>query len=657
MALPEYNLDDRRFQDLVDECKRLIPKYCPEWTDHNLSDPGVTLIELFAWMSEQIIFRLNKVPEKSYIKFLEMVGARLMTATAARADLTFTLAAASDNPVLVPQGSEVSTVRTETEEAIIFATDEELVIVPPNLSACLTSATDATDGEAFTDRSRALRDPDHQFEIFEAQPKPGNTFYLGFREDLSRHKLAVNLEAKIEGIGVDPRHPPIRWQGWSADKSAWVALDVESDSTGGFNRSGEVILHVPRGCALRELDGKVAFWVRCVVVEPEKNKRPYSASPRVKNLRAYSIGGTSLASHGVKVTGEMLGISDGSPSQTFRLQQTPVLARHYGEVVEVVSPEGEVERWSEVEDFSESGPEDAHFVLDSVSGEVCFGPNIRRPDGRRRQYGKLPPVGHTIRMAGYRFGGGIAGNVGTGTLAVLKSSLPLVDAATNRSPAAGGADPEELEHAMLRVPRLLKTTNRAVTAEDYEFLARQASPAVARCHCIQPSLRGEAAAVGPGLVHLYIVPALPEEELRVSPEMMVLSPHVQQTVHAFLDERRLLTTMIQIGSPAYKLVTIELAVKGTPGTDPQALKQKVEEALYRYLHPLFGGPNADGWPFGRALFLPEIYALVQRMPEVDYLEEIKLYQQGADGREGPFERISFEPGSLPCSLGHVVVVK
>src|SRR3972149_11106685 len=106
MALPECNLDDRRFQDLVDECKRLIPKYCPEWTDHNLSDPGVTLIELVAWMSEQIIFRLNKVPEKSYIKFLEMVGGRLMTATAARADLTFTLAAASDNPVLVPQGSE-----------------------------------------------------------------------------------------------------------------------------------------------------------------------------------------------------------------------------------------------------------------------------------------------------------------------------------------------------------------------------------------------------------------------------------------------------------------------------------------------------------------------------------------------------------------------
>ena len=71
MSLPTPNLDDLRFQrDLVDEARRRIIRYCPEWTDYNLSDPGITLIELFAWMTETMIYRLNRVPEKNYLKFM-----------------------------------------------------------------------------------------------------------------------------------------------------------------------------------------------------------------------------------------------------------------------------------------------------------------------------------------------------------------------------------------------------------------------------------------------------------------------------------------------------------------------------------------------------------------------------------------------------------
>ena len=74
MALPVPNLDDRRFQDLVDDAKRLVQQRCPEWTDHNVSDPGVTLIELFAWMTDQVVYRLNRVPDRHYVKFLELIG-------------------------------------------------------------------------------------------------------------------------------------------------------------------------------------------------------------------------------------------------------------------------------------------------------------------------------------------------------------------------------------------------------------------------------------------------------------------------------------------------------------------------------------------------------------------------------------------------------
>ena len=85
MALPVPNLDDRRFQDLVDDAKRLVQQRCPEWTDHNVSDPGVTMIELFAWMTDQMLYRLNRIPERNYVRFLDLIGVRLFPPTAAKA--------------------------------------------------------------------------------------------------------------------------------------------------------------------------------------------------------------------------------------------------------------------------------------------------------------------------------------------------------------------------------------------------------------------------------------------------------------------------------------------------------------------------------------------------------------------------------------------
>ena len=94
MTLPSPNLDDLRFQrDLVDEARKRIINYCPEWTEYNLSDPGITLIELFAWMTELMIYRLNRVPDKNYIKFLEMLGLQQKPAHSARTELTFWLSA------------------------------------------------------------------------------------------------------------------------------------------------------------------------------------------------------------------------------------------------------------------------------------------------------------------------------------------------------------------------------------------------------------------------------------------------------------------------------------------------------------------------------------------------------------------------------------
>src|SRR3954454_10366879 len=133
MVLPSPSLDDRRFQTLVDDAKRLVQQRCPRWTDHNVSDPGVTLIEAVAAMTEQLIYRLNRVPDRQYVKFLELLGITLFPPTSARAPVTFWLSAAQPDTVRVPAGTQVATVRTESDEAIVFETVDELRIVATSL--------------------------------------------------------------------------------------------------------------------------------------------------------------------------------------------------------------------------------------------------------------------------------------------------------------------------------------------------------------------------------------------------------------------------------------------------------------------------------------------------------------------------------------------
>ncbi len=74
MALPLINLDDKTFEELVKEAKKYIPVYAPHWTDHNLHDPGITLIELFAWLTEMQVYRLNRITKNSRWNFLKLVG-------------------------------------------------------------------------------------------------------------------------------------------------------------------------------------------------------------------------------------------------------------------------------------------------------------------------------------------------------------------------------------------------------------------------------------------------------------------------------------------------------------------------------------------------------------------------------------------------------
>ncbi len=655
MALVTPNLDDRKFQDIVDEAKRRIPRYCPEWTDHNVSDPGVTLIELFAWMTEMLIYRLNRVPERNYIKFLDLMGLKLLPPRPARVDVTFRLSAPQPETVVIPRNTEVATERTSAQEAISFMTERDLRIVVPHLVHCLVSRANAT----FHNFMPALKNPELDLPIFQEVPQENDAMYLGYRENLAGLTLALAIRCHIEGIGVDPRNPPLEWECWNGGEGRWEALTLEMDTTGGINRDGDVILHVPYGCSMRSVDGKEACWIRCRAVKPRSGQPAYSASPHVQGLGSQCIGGTVPASHGTRVVREVLGRSDGMPGQVFHLQQTPLLPRVEGETVEVQCSDGdEFESWLEVEDFGASAPTDKHFTLDSVSGEVQFGPVIRQPNGQMRQYGQVPPKGRQIRFSAYRSGGGAIGNVGEGTIKVLKESIPYVRWIRNSGGAIGGRDAEDLEAAKMRGPQLLRARHRAVTAEDFEHLTREASSAVARVRCLAPRGADEASAVRPGSVALQVVPAVTDTQGPIPPEELAVNDRLREEIRRHLDDRRLLTVEVSVGPPPYRWVSVEARLKAKRRSDPDRVRQEAEQALYRFINPVLGGPEGEGWPFGRGLFMSDLYSLLQQLPGVDHVTDLQLFVVDPENgsREAPSQQVAAPADGLICSHRHLVTV-
>ncbi|MGW1674699.1 putative baseplate assembly protein [Streptomyces sp. NPDC002324] len=647
MALPSPNLDDRRFQQFVDDAKRYIQQRAPEWTDHNVSDPGVTLVETVAHMADQIVYRLNRVPEKNHLAFLDLVGITLFPPSAARTDVTFWLSAPQEEPVPLPVGTEVATLRTESEEAVVFATERELSVVPCALRHLVTQRP----GEPVADRTADLAEG-KDLMCFAESPRPGDGVLFGLTAAVPYCAIVLELDSVVDGVGVDPRQPPLVWEAWTED--GWTECEVDRDGTGGLNRPGEVVLHMPGGHTLSRTGGQEAGWLRCRVTEPLPGQPFYTTSPTVRAAEAFTIGGTTTAVHAETVYDEALGESTGLPGQRLRLAHHPVVGDTPPVLLQTAEHDGWTD-WDVVPTFAASTSYDRHITLDSATGEIAFGPAVREPDGTLRAYGAVAPKGAVIRAVRYRTGGGRAGNVARGAIRVLRTSVPYVSEVVNREAARGGVDAETVEEAKVRAPITLRAQERAVTLRDYEELARRAAPETARITCLE----GEEGEHGAYAVRVLVVPqAVPDPGGRLRFEQLVPGDALLRRITRHLDERRLIGTRLAVGPPFYQGVTVVATLHAFRGTDTDRVRRQAHDALYRHLDPLTGGADGRGWPFGRPVQSGEVFAVLQRVPGVELVDDVQLHPADPlTGKRGdPTNRIDLSPPSLVFSFDHRVRV-
>ncbi|MEG4166553.1 MULTISPECIES: putative baseplate assembly protein [unclassified Microcoleus] len=482
--------------------------------------------------------------------------------------------------------------------------------------------------------------------------------YLGFDKPFAnRH---TSLFAQVEPPqSVQPSDTePVRLVWEYASPSGWSWLGVQ-DETNAFAERGLIQFIGPTDWEKTSEFGQELFWLRVNWQEGQ-----FRVPPRLQRL----LTNTMWATQAITLENEILGSSDGTTSQIFRTVQKPVLQGEKLEVQEVKIPSaeertaiellegndavkvvrdeaGQIEavwvRWHKVRDFYGSEPGDRHYVLDRLTGELLFG------DG---QYGMVPPQGrNNIRLCQYQTGGGTRGNLAANTVVQLKTTVPYIEKVTNLEAAGGGTEQESIDRVKERGPKFLRHRDRAVTIQDFEDLAYEALPDVARAKAIAPTFKqksqeqkdnrfdpldpnlwldpntrnpnldnhNKAKADNAGQIRILIVP-------RTTAPQPVPSLGLIDRVKAYMRERCDPSVDLQVTGPEWQAVSVTAEVVPKSLEKADAVRAAVVEQLEKFLHPLTGGKKGQGWALGRLPQQSDLYAVIQSISGVDHVRSLKV---------------------------------
>lgn len=620
MPLPLPTLDRLTYDELVAEARGSLPALAPDWTDYNAHDPGITLLELLAWLAEGASYRLDNIPNESYRAFLRLAGVVLRPAQVAETMLVFRTTAAAQ---LLPNGISVRSNGGEVE----FQTTAQLFVSDARLKTVMRSAGGVYEDLTARSMAKAGIVPLGQ------QPQPGDALYLGFDRPLAPADTEITLglwtgnecedhvtrgrlvaeqtaiddeAARLCPRGLPPNQPDWRqhysartvWE-YYAGQGRWPALKDVVDETRALTLTGVVRFKVPAfdqqatgGVPLSAAAG--TYFIRCRL-----ERGGYDCPPRI----VYAAINTVAARQAVDAPMHKFR-STGRAGQRFDLAHKPVAPGSVGLTVTLKNGTADG-NWQAAPSWDGLGPHTRTCVVDTEAGAVLFG------DGR---IGRVPAAEAEVSVA-YQTGGGSDGNVAAGTLAYPTAPHPTVQIEQPFA-ACGGADAETLEGAKARAVRELAVPTRAVTLSDFESLAL-AAPGVpiVRAHAIADYHPAIGCIPVGGSTTVVVLPSCPDE--RPEPTAPLLA-----TVQRYLERRRLLAGEIHVVGPQYTPVAVSARLQARPGVDRRALVGEARRALDQWFHPLTGGPDGQGWPIGRAVYRAELLALLHDVPGVAYVEEV-----------------------------------
>ena len=514
----------------------------------------------------------------------------------------------------------------------------------------------------FADHSKIAATEYKPFQVFQPIAEESPTLYLGWEQPFPNDTCSIYFNVlEFEGKGgraalrsFDDRtesyiEQRVAWEYWNG--KMWAPL-APRDTTESFTQAGFIEFIGPPDFRSSRRFADSAHWMRARL-----EMGGYDEPPRCNRIMLNAVHAHNVTTYG----DTLLGTSMGTPNQSFSFPRGPVLD---GEVImvreqdqptpeeleelkalwgaeKVAEPDtdygGFWVRWQPVDSFFDKGPRDRCYVKELVSGEVNFGDGVR---------GMIPPKGDkNVRARIYRVGGGAVGNVPAASINQLVKTLAFVAEVGNPYPAQGGCDMETVEEAKLRAPHMLKARNRAVTVDDFEWLAKEASNSVARVKCL-PSTSRE------GEVTVIVVPrASSRDELGEKP---VPTVELLKRVRQYLNQRRLVSTVVNVVRPSYVECSLRIEIVCAQSGASDKIKKNIDREVRRFLHPLKGWRGGKGWPFGRSLLKVDLYQVVESVDGVDLVDKIRIFDEDRGGVE--VEQLRVEEDQL-IHLVNVTVVE
>jgi hypothetical protein len=420
----------------------------------------------------------------------------------------------------------------------------------------------------------------------------------------------------------------LKWEYWNGKD--WMSLGI-NDYTDNFHESGFVNFNCPADLDVRNEFGRELHWIRVI-----HEYGSFEISPRILSVHLNSVYALNRQTH----SNELLGSSTGALNQEFPILHEPLLPEieiavkehdvpTYEEKLILLAEEGEdviqikkgVDgseevwiRYHQVPNFYSSTSKSRHYMIDYINNIVCFGNGIN---------GIIPPrMKNNIKAVRYYTGGGTNGNVGRRTISILRENIPYIAEVINHYPAEGGADIESLDDLKRRASRMFKNLNRAVTAEDYEWLAKEASSSVARAKC--QSRTGKY-----GEIILIVLPNPDSDDFDITQDLYPTSELLRR-VRDYLSARKLVGTKLKVEAPVYRSITINIKlVYRKDISELQIVNEQVELCLRRFLHPITGGSLGEGWEFGMPLTKNDIFTVLEGIDAVHFIEEIGIVDNAA----------------------------
>ncbi len=492
------------------------------------------------------------------------------------------------------------------------------------------NATTETDIAAiFTANATADPEDVRYLAPFVAPPETQATLYLGFDADIANLPLNILFPLISQpfnaDLGTASANPPVLiWEYWTG--TLWATASAD-DRTNNLSRKEIAQVLVPADSAPRPVFGDDRSWLRLRLDRGE-----FTLKPEIEKFYTNVV----WSENGVTVREEILGSGNGQPGRAFTLTRRPVLegqrvivledalteedrslirAEEGADAIqEITTAAGEITstrvRWHQVNQFEFSSPRSRHYTIDRATGRITFG------DGQR---GLIPPAGsNNILCEFYRWG--TAGNV-TGGVNQPLAAFDFVEGVDNPFLAEGGVDQESLDLIRERGPRSIKNRGRGVTFEDFEALAGEASGQVARVRALQTT--DTSFIFRPGHVTVIIVPDTDDLKPFPSRELVnAVEEYLSARTSGFLQDA--LAPKINVVGPGYLQVRVEVDVNYTDIARAKQIELAIRKALNAFLNPLTGGPAGGGWPFGRAVYISEIYKTIEDVDGVDFADNVVL---------------------------------